>query len=1128
MPLSQTPPWMEDSLGYHPKGTQLDPSSYWSLTPEEGHLDPVLFDSFTDGGTKTSGIMCGLCLQMFNASGGITPEVGEGLADALLQVAMTYGSNDVQNVSNMQHLGGLFSAKCSVVNYTCVPFQIHFPYKFNVSGVRLTAEALQTARSFLSGFAEQNGLDVGLFEWGSGEPAAALSNTSAIAFSSSLDQLPTGQIGDMDTLYTSGLATYFDFYNFLDEVLYKGADDDVPLRSYDHLLDDWAIKQLDAWAGVKETMKASYGAGTFFFVLGLFLNFGLFVRYLNKVEVSSYDPGKIWRDTSTATFVGFLGVINGAAFTALTQTKDGYFTVRRDAAFVHFLGHCLCLIAVAGAAVAALDCGERPCQIDVGGHHADFFPVFFLVVTVPLAIGQLVNAVLCIVLRLPKAPVVEVSQEELDEIEPKIPDFGSASHWRTVWISLTGTFILNLFQLLAVIGMFFNTTSYNERTYVFPLTDLGRRGPIYVTPEEERGDVPGDWGFNVPDGHFGVALTLWLLGLFANAGAVVAVVGGGTRSLAKRQQTHPIRCMIGFALGLLHPEYMMLAVDRQADAKLIRQLGGLPALLVNFPLFLIFFFGLFIFNGGSSEPFVFFFSIVLAIHTVIWGIRAMVVGVTKRMVRPSEPAPPLACGDKAMIFVSVLQVILFTMLALVCITGKGKGSKCKLPFEATSGELGSPWAVDDDNMTMTAYNDACETVLTEAMTGSMVPYFLFMAFILAMYGVANLGVSFSFLNHFEFSHADISDYSFRSATIVIFAIFEPTVLKKFAQTDGAELEVKRASMFVSLFWLGAVLIVHVAQTFLTRIDFGALEGTIFDAGPTAAFAFIFAVIAAIAKLLMFTVLQTTRKNNTVIQDGETEFHHTLFCCGSQWAKNRQVPPEFAATGAAATPTRRRTWTHDESEAVDVGNGACRDMYAEGYPEGGYTDGEGYADGGYADEGYADGGYAEGYGGEYGEGSYAGEAGGDEQYVEGGAGQEEVLEAICLRKAIFMMPDGRQGVFCALPTSEDQPVPFLFVQAVDVRPIKNKLSKRNAQVAFTFNSADVGGLDAEFVQQNVSNNPEAAWRMLEELDGGADGYAQDDQGYGQEAPLEHTPAEDEPPPEPDYAAMTPRTLAAQRL
>lgn len=55
------------------------------------------------------------------------------------------------------------------------------------------------------------------------------------------------------------------------------------------------------------------------------------------------------------------------------------------------------------------------------------------------------------------------------------------------------------------------------------------------------------------------------------------------------------------------------------------------------------------------------------------------------------------------------------------------------------------------------------------------------------------------------------------------------------------------------------------------------------------------------------------------------------------------------------------------------------------------------------------------------------------------------------------------------------------QASNIKPLKKRFAKRNAQVSFTFNSADVGGLDVDFVQQNVYNDPQTAWRRLELLD-----------------------------------------------
>jgi len=460
-----------------------------------------------------------------------------------------------------------------------------------------------------------------------------------------------------------------------------------------------------------------------------------------------------------------------------------------------------------------------------------------------------------------------------------------------------------------------------------------------------------------------------------------------------------------------------------------------------------------------------------------------------------------------MVGAGILQVVLWCMLMLVCVAGSSKGKDCKLGFEPASGEW--PFWVDEDNLTESQYHSTCETRLPDSQSSALLPYFLFMAFCLVCYLLANLGVAFSFLNHFAFSHARISDNSFESAFVVIFAAFEANLLTKFAQGEGAAQEVKRAAMFISLGWLCPVLIVHVAITFVHGVEWGELGNAIFPAGTVAAFAFILAVITAIAKLLMFTILQTTRKQ-TVIED-RPEFAHTLLICGEQWKLNRAVPAGFDSGLPVASPTRARLRTRRPEEVDQDGVNSEADP-AE-----------------LAQEGYGEEGYAGEYYGEEGE-YYDGEPTADEGYGdEAIAAAEETLTAVCLRRALFMMPDGRQGVFVALPTSEDQPVPFLFVEAGEVKPIRNRFSRKNAQVSFTFSSADVGGLDVDFVQTNVYNDPEAAWRQLEPLDGGGEGEEygaeQDYGGYEKEEDVQEAPVQQEAP---DYSLMTPRTLAAQRL
>jgi len=113
---------------------------------------------------------------------------------------------------------------------------------------------------------------------------------------------------------------------------------------------------------------------------------------------------------------------------------------------------------------------------------------------------------------------------------------------------------------------------------------------------------------------------------------------------------------------------------------------------------------------------------------------------------------------------------------------------------------------------------------------------------------------------------------------------------------------------------------------------------------------------------------------------------------------------------------------------------------------------------------------------------------------------EMLEVKCAQRALFTTPDGFEGVFISLQISFEQPTPFLFVQAHQVRPLKQKKWGRSGppQVSLSYLSVDVGALDREYVEQNVYEEPEAAWRALQEanIDGGlaVDGY----DGYSADA------------------------------
>ena len=101
-----------------------------------------------------------------------------------------------------------------------------------------------------------------------------------------------------------------------------------------------------------------------------------------------------------------------------------------------------------------------------------------------------------------------------------------------------------------------------------------------------------------------------------------------------------------------------------------------------------------------------------------------------------------------------------------------------------------------------------------------------------------------------------------------------------------------------------------------------------------------------------------------------------------------------------------------------------------------------------------------------------------------AGEGELGVATCFERALFITPEQIEGIFVQLPTDASQPIPYLFVQVLDVQRLAAKrfgrhAGTRNGRVRFSFRPEDVGGLDARFLEQNVSNHPQRAFRALQE-------------------------------------------------
>ncbi|KAL1507730.1 hypothetical protein AB1Y20_007343 [Prymnesium parvum] len=988
-------------------------------------------------------LSCSACLEANNLTYGSYEwsRAAARLREQLLLLPIRIGIPDpLEYIQNHTYLN---ASRCDLArvrgNATCVPMQL--PYEWNMDGIFLAPHALARVLEVL----EQT-------------------------------QLPP------NVTLTSNLEAW------VFHVLYEGAERArgphrvTPRREYDDLMEPFAVAQLDAWAALLDTLNVCFGGAAAFLVLGLFFNLGLVMSYFysERMRTSVQSP-LLADDPLSASLICLIALINATFLNALTQDKKGYYIVRWQSAIAHVVWHGIPIIAIASTVLAALDCGERPCKIGVPStiYDSDYFPVFCLVVSVPVIVGQLANAAMSFGQQGHKStPSEPVSQADLDLVEPKVAEMDSFGSVFSISVSIVICFLLWICQLLAIIGMFENMEERVRGSYLQPLTDLGLRGPVLYLPGYNNGDLEpnGGWGFIVPNDSWRVGLSFWCIGMTVNLVAVGSYVGGGaSRSLKLRMQQSPVVPGVCVLFSLMHPEFMLVVAERRKDMEHFMQLGAVSAITTNIPLFFIFF-DLLVTKGGTREPFVILMTMFTLLHSCFYCIRAGIILITKNLRRPSNLKTFfLGQGDYALLLVAAVQLVLVLMLSICCIQGSSKGKACVEPFEPGSGGL-----FDDFNRTRSIYEAECETLLPPETTSALSWYFFLIIFFVAIYGFSNLFASISFLNHFRFSHQWISDHPFTSTCLVTLGIVDAQWLNGLAQEQNIRLEVKRTAMFTSLCFLCPLTVIQVSIAYFTSVDWGKLNdtGMIFSPTSTSAFSFALTVLTAVARLLMFVVLVSTRRAQGHEYSGETDLiRHALCCCFDQWKRNRRVPEGFVVNGGqfglggggfqSPDQFRQRPVPQADTYADETELAQAQAEY-EGYQ----NESQEYDRNAPAVSDQVDGDVGNGY-------PVQNLDAGFESVVNDA---NPIMEAVCLKRALFMTPDGYQGVFVALPTAPDQPIPFLFVQALEIRQLKKRFgNSRSAQVAFTFNSADVGGLDAEFIQQNVYNDPHAAWQQLEELD-----------------------------------------------
>ena len=264
------------------------------------------------------------------------------------------------------------------------------------------------------------------------------------------------------------------------------------------------------------------------------------------------------------------------------------------------------------------------------------------------------------------------------------------------------------------------------------------------------------------------------------------------------------------------------------------------------------------------------------------------------------------------------------------------------------------------------------------------------------------------------------------------------------------------------------------------------------------------VVRAVWTLLLLVVLHVTRE-----RDNPLPFKHTPLVLGPQWRRNRAPPDGMEPDEARPAYARRRGLVRSKGGKGGRGGERGRDERERrgGRPE---RDRPRPARGGYDDDYDYDDEYDEEYGGKYGADTDTNAS------TDGPTPRAEAMEASCAKRALYRTPDGLEVVFIELPAADElAPPQYLLVQVSHVRPVRGPRGRGGPHVSFTFNSEDVGGLDREFIEQNIATDPEAAWRAVN--------------GDEEPPPPDEAlpPAPSLPAPGPDVP-LTPRTAAAQRL
>lgn len=685
--------------------------------------------------------------------------------------------------------------------------------------------------------------------------------------------------------------------------------------------------------------------------------------------------------------------------------------------------------------------------------------------------------------------------------------------------------------------------------------DFGSANPTHETVFDSFGnmssvliDPPLAWRPRLVDNFFWSNLNTFVIGVFTNILVIVGYMAyGATRSLRQAVEERISLTALAFSLTAVTPEAMRLIATNRRDVMRVRKLTFLPALLVDAPVVGT---ATYIMIEYEVTNFLFFVACAAAAHMFLSLYRAGVVGLTEQLRRPPTPyadrPSSVSFGDGALLFFGTLHFAI--MWALLCLYQQAQHH---------GGRLG----LTEDHVGWLRF--ACYAQLATLLFYMVSSLFTACSFlnhwVFASSDISERSYRSTFalmlatmdpcwLNLLSEDAIHVTEVSRVGLFVAAIALYAPSLCIQVIIT-----------FMVNLDWEEYQL--HVGESMVG----GSILFALVDPDLVQNLAIAATVLIGVAKLLRLVFIHQTltreRLERERVQREEERHHRALnpharhpppsaaddklepvfkhaMPWSDQWEKNRLPPTDWVDPRQAAAAAQQQQAQY----GVTVTGAAHVMGYAVNPEDGSYVldadgnymmaDGVTYMvdangeyvfdeEGEYVLDGIVSHAPAEGDANAYAadvtdtsrstNDTYGAEQGDYNPYgYEGGpaASPAAMLEARCAQKAIFRTPDGYDGVFIVMPEAgEYNPsnVPYLFIQAHEIKPTKKKGwgggGAAGAQVSFTFMSIDAGGLDREYVEQNVYDYPDLAWQTLQASDvdaglvvDGDAGYAPDASGY----------------------------------